>query len=66
MSKLQVQQAGGPSADQTPPDPKVLQLTLSITEKGYALVAGQGAAAIDIPRKGTDYDLAALLDKLRM
>ncbi len=66
VSKLQVSQAGGPSADQTPPDPKVLQLTLSITEKGYALVAGQGAAAIDIPRKGTDYDIAALLDKLKI
>src|SRR5208282_2278929 len=64
VSKLQVQQAGGPSADQTPPDPKILQLTLSITEKGYTLTAGQGGAASDIPRKGTDYDLNGLTDKL--
>lgn len=65
VSKLQVSQAGGPSADQTPPDPKVLQLTLSITEKGYTLSAGQGSAAIDIARKGTDFDLSALSDKLK-
>src|ERR1700722_1557310 len=66
VSKLTVQQAGGPSADQTPPDPKVLQLTLSITEKGYSLSLGQGSTAIDIARKGTDYDLQALTEKLKV
>lgn len=65
VGKLQVSQAGGPSADQTPPDPKTLQLTLSITEKGFSLSAGQGGQAIDIARKGTDYDLQALSDKLK-
>jgi biopolymer transport protein ExbD len=65
VSKLSVQQAGGPSADQTPPDPKVLQLTLSITDKGFSLTAGQGGPVVDLPRKGTDYDLQGLTDKLK-
>jgi biopolymer transport protein TolR len=65
VSKLQVSQAGGPSQDQTPPDPNILAITLQITEKGYTLTIGQGGSNIDIPRKGTDYDLQALSDKLK-
>jgi biopolymer transport protein TolR len=65
VSKLQVSQAGGPSQDQQPPDPNILQITLQITEKGYTLTIGQGGSNIDIPRKGTDYDLQALGDKLK-
>jgi biopolymer transport protein TolR len=64
VSKLQVSQAGGPS-ENTPPDPNILQITLQITEKGYTLTIGQGGSNIDIPRKGTDYDLQALGDKLK-
>ena len=61
VSKLQVSQAGGPSADQTPPDPNILAITLQITEKGYSLCTDRAVAGhIDIPRKGTDYDLQAL------
>src|SRR5580658_8875823 len=65
VSKLQVGQAGGPSQDQQPPDPNILQITLQITENGYTLTIGQGGSNIDIPRKGTDYDLQALGDKLK-
>src|ERR1700733_7636564 len=64
VSKLTVQQAGGPSADQTPPDTKTLQLSPSITEKGYPLSLGPGQS-MDIARKGTDYDVQALTDKLK-
>jgi biopolymer transport protein TolR len=64
VSKLTVQQAGGPSADQPPPDTKTLQLVLSITEKGYTLSA-QPIFSTDIARKGTDYDLGTLADKIK-
>ena len=42
-----------------------MAITLQITEKGYTLTIGQGGSNIDIPRKGTDYDLQALSDKLK-
>lgn len=65
VGKLQVSQAGGASTDTTPPDPKTLVLTLTISGKGYTLIAGQGGQNIDIARKGTEYDLQALGDKLK-
>lgn len=64
VSKLQVSQSGGPS-DAPPPTDKTLQLTLTITDKGFALAAGQGGAVVDIPKKGTELDLQALSDKIK-
>src|ERR1700684_3237378 len=64
VSKLQVAQAANKSTPSEPPDsPNILQITLQITEKGYTLTIGQGGS-VDIPRKGTDYDLQALGGKL--
>src|ERR1700674_2513825 len=54
VGKIQVSQAGGIS--ETPPDNKTLTLTLTVTDKGYALMSGQDAAVIDIVKKGTEYD----------
>ncbi len=66
VSKLQVAQAASKSPPNQPPDPpNILQITLQISEKGYTLTIGQGGSNIDIPRKGTDYDLQALSDKLK-
>jgi biopolymer transport protein TolR len=64
VGKLQVAQAGGQN-DSPPPDTKTLILTLNLSEKGYALSAGQGGAVIDIPKKGTDFDIPGLIDKLK-
>jgi len=64
VGKLQVAQAGG-QGEPTPPDSKTLVLTLGLSEKGFSLTAGQGAGAIDIPKKGTEFDIPALLDKLK-
>jgi biopolymer transport protein TolR len=63
VGKLQVAQAGGQN-DQ-PPDQKTLILTLSLSEKGFSLSAGQGGSVIDIPKKGTEYDMQGLVDKLK-
>ena len=64
VAKLQVSQSGGPS-DAPPPADKTLLLTLTITDKGFSLAAGQGGAVIEIPKKGTEFDLQALSDKLK-
>ncbi len=64
VAKLQVSQSGGPN-DSPPPSDKTLQLTLTITDHGFSLAAGQGGAVVDIPKKATDYDLQALEDKLK-
>jgi len=53
VAKLQVSQSGGPS-DAPPPSDKTLQLSLTITDKGYSLSAGQGGNVVDVPKKGTD------------
>jgi len=63
VAKLQVSQSGGPN--DTPPSEPKLQLSLTITDKGFSLTAGQGGAVVDVPKKGTDYDLAALSDKFK-
>jgi biopolymer transport protein TolR len=63
VGKIQVSQAGGIS--ETPPDNKTLTLTLTVTDKGYALMSGQDAAVIDIAKKGTEYDIVGLTDKLK-
>ncbi|MGH9648528.1 MAG: ExbD/TolR family protein [Bryobacteraceae bacterium] len=63
VSKLQVAQAGNATPPAEPPN--LLQITLQITGKGYTLTIGQGGSTIDIPRKGTDYDLQALGDRLK-
>jgi len=63
VGKIQVSQAGGIS--ETPPDNKTLTLTLTVTDKGYALMSGQDAAVIDIMKKGTEYDIVGLTDKLK-
>jgi len=64
VGKLQVAQAGGQN-DSPPPDQKTLVLTLALSEKGFSLSAGQGGSVIDIPKKGTEYDIAGLIDKLK-
>jgi biopolymer transport protein ExbD len=64
VAKLQVSQSGGPN-DSPPPTDKTLQLSLTITDKGFSLAAGQGGSVVDIPKKGTDYDVSALYDKLK-
>ena len=60
VAKLQVSQSGGPN-DSPPPSDKTLQLSLTITDKGYALSAGQGGNVVDVPKKGTDYDVGGSL-----
>jgi biopolymer transport protein TolR len=64
VAKLQVSQSGGPS-DAPPPPDKTLQLSLTITDKGFTLAAGQGGNVVDVPKKGIDYDVGALFDKLK-
>ena len=64
VGKLQVSQSGGPN-DTPPPPNKTLQLSLTITDKGFSLSAGQGGSVVDIPKKGTDYDMSALYDKFK-
>src|SRR5580692_2898144 len=64
VSKLQVAQAANNSTQPEPPR-ETLQITLQITEKGYAITIGIGGSTIDIPRHGSDYDLTALGDKLK-
>jgi putative addiction module killer protein len=44
---------------------KTLQLSLMITDKGFTLTLGEGGAVQEIPRKGPDYDISALFDKLK-
>jgi biopolymer transport protein TolR len=63
VGKLQVSQAGGIS--DSPPDNKTLTLTLAVTDKGYSLMAGQESAVIDIAKKGTEYDVTGLTEKLK-
>ncbi len=64
VGKLQVSQSGGPNDTPPPPD-KTLQLSLTITDKGFSLAAGQGGSVVDIPKKGLDLDYAGLFDKLK-
>jgi biopolymer transport protein ExbD len=62
ITRLQVSQAGGPSSD-TPPDDKALQLTLTITERGYSL--SSSGATQDVPKVSGAYDVKGLEDKLK-
>ncbi len=63
IGRLQVAQApSGPSDSVEPPKP-TLQLTLTLTERGYLLAAG--AESVEIPKKGEEYDSAELVKKLK-
>jgi biopolymer transport protein TolR len=63
LGKLQVSQAGGVPAPGVQP-PK-LALALSVTGKGYALTVGQDGAATDIAKKGAEYDVPTLVERLK-
>lgn len=62
IGKLQVASQGQNDAT-TPPTTPTLQLNLTLTERGYMLNAG--ATAIEIPKKGEDYDAEKLLSELK-
>ena len=62
LGKLQVSQAAGPGAATEQPR---LTLELAVTGKGYSLTAGRESAVIAIAKKGAEFDLTALVDKLK-
>src|SRR5438874_678043 len=53
ISKLQVQQSGGPSEGQ-PPQEKTLVLNLTMTDHGFTL--SSGGSAVEIPSLGKNAD----------
>src|SRR3954469_9417873 len=53
ISKLQVQQSGGPS-DGTPPPEKALVLNLTMTDRGFTL--SSGGNTVEIPSLGKTSD----------
>jgi biopolymer transport protein ExbD len=63
VGRLQVAQSGGPPEDTQPP--QTLVLTLGLSDKGYTLASGQGGVVIEIPKKGADFDVQGLGEKLK-
>jgi biopolymer transport protein ExbD len=62
ITKLQVSQAGGGPSD-TPPDDKALNLTLTLTERGYNLSAT--GSLQEVPKVNNNYDTKGLEEKLK-
>jgi biopolymer transport protein TolR len=62
IGRLQVASQGQGDPSSQPPTP-TLQLNLTLTERGYMLNAG--ATAIEIPKKGEEYDAPKLLEELK-
>ncbi len=52
ISRLQVSQSGGPS-DSPPTETKTLPITLTVTERGFTLLAG--GSSVEIPKVSGNY-----------
>jgi biopolymer transport protein ExbD len=63
ISRLQVSQAGGTSADTPPDDQPKLVLNLTISERGYSI--SSSGAIIDVPKANGNYDVKGLEEKLK-